>query len=290
MRLKNRLICFLAAFCLIVWAAAGASAQTSPCAPVAEIFGKAICREDIAMEEDHVGAIKQQYESEGLDSEDALKSRSLERLRDTIWAAALEHKFGAERLAPSRRDIDLYGAVFKDTLRKNHDDNKETAQKIKALLDGQDISPEERQELTALLSDIETSIVFYEQREQSQKDMPQEFHDMVAEAENGIAETMIREWKTDKALYEEYGGRLILRQGRPEPIDAYRKFLDYIKTAGNLKILDPAYEAVFDPVKNAAAGQDGTLQEDAGAETYRNYFALPYWAAVPEKPAVEEVR
>lgn len=40
-----------------------------------------------------------------------------------------------------------------------------------------------------------------------------------------VAEHFVKAWKVNKALYEEYGGRVIFQQAGPEPLDAYRKFL-----------------------------------------------------------------
>jgi len=60
-----------------------------------------------------------------------------------------------------------------------------------------------------------------------------------------IAEAFIKQWKISRALHQQYGGRIIFQQGGPEPLDAYRRFLEERQAAGDFSIEDPALEAGF---------------------------------------------
>ncbi len=60
-----------------------------------------------------------------------------------------------------------------------------------------------------------------------------------------MARSLIAHWKTNRALYEEYGGRVIGQQMGPEPLDAYRQFLEEQQAAGSFAINDPEVEASF---------------------------------------------
>jgi hypothetical protein len=60
-----------------------------------------------------------------------------------------------------------------------------------------------------------------------------------------MAGDIIRQWKINKALYEQYGGRIIYQQLGPEPLDAYREFLRQREADGAFAIRDPAIEASF---------------------------------------------
>ena len=60
-----------------------------------------------------------------------------------------------------------------------------------------------------------------------------------------IAGAFILQWKINRALYQQYGGRIIFQQGGPEPLDAYRKFLEERLAAGDFSIEDPALSAEF---------------------------------------------
>jgi len=59
-------------------------------------------------------------------------------------------------------------------------------------------------------------------------------------ARDEIAAAFIRQWKINRALYQQYGGRVIFQQGGPEPLDAYRKFLEAAAARGDFVIADPA--------------------------------------------------
>jgi len=64
--------------------------------------------------------------------------------------------------------------------------------------------------------------------------------DPVAEqaARREVAAAFIRHWKRHRALYRQYGGRLVQQQTGPEPLDAYRQFLEEQQDRGDFRILD----------------------------------------------------
>ena len=64
-------------------------------------------------------------------------------------------------------------------------------------------------------------------------------------ARNEIAAAVIKQWKINHALYQQYGGRIVFQQGGPEPLDAYRKFLDESAARGDFRITNPDLDAGF---------------------------------------------
>jgi heat shock protein HslJ len=60
-----------------------------------------------------------------------------------------------------------------------------------------------------------------------------------------MARSMIEHWKLGRALYKQYGGRIIYQQLGPEPLDAYREFLQEQQKAGAFAIEVLEYEADF---------------------------------------------
>lgn len=61
----------------------------------------------------------------------------------------------------------------------------------------------------------------------------------------GMARSMIRQWKINKSLYETYGGRIIYQQLGPEPLDAYREHLENLEKTGALSIENEALKTAF---------------------------------------------
>ena len=86
-----------------------------------------------------------------------------------------------------------------------------------------------------------------------------------------IAAAFILQWKINRALYQQYGGRIGFQQGGPEPLDAYRKFLEERQAAGDFSIDDPALapgfwryyqdESIHDFVK-PGSGEEAKAFED----------------------------
>ncbi len=60
-----------------------------------------------------------------------------------------------------------------------------------------------------------------------------------------MGRSMIRQWKLNRALYQQYGGRIIYQQLGPEPLDAYRKYLKERRNAGDFEIHDESFEEPF---------------------------------------------
>jgi heat shock protein HslJ len=60
-----------------------------------------------------------------------------------------------------------------------------------------------------------------------------------------MAAAMVRKWKLNQSLHRDYGGRIIHQQLGPEPLDAYRRYLEERQEAGDFTILAPALAAGF---------------------------------------------
>ncbi len=73
---------------------------------------------------------------------------------------------------------------------------------------------------------------------------PEEKADMDA-MRRDMASGIIRQWKINKALYDQYRGRVVYQQLGPEPLDAYRQFLRQCEADGAFAIPDQAVETSF---------------------------------------------
>jgi heat shock protein HslJ len=67
----------------------------------------------------------------------------------------------------------------------------------------------------------------------------------VEQMRRDMGRAMIRQWKLNRALYRQYGGRIIYQQLGPEPIDAYRRYLEERRAAGDFTIHQKAFEDRF---------------------------------------------
>ena len=89
-----------------------------------------------------------------------------------------------------------------------------------------------------------------------------------------MAKSIIEQWKLNKALYEQYGGRIIFQQLGPEPLDAYRQFLQERQAAGDFVIHESSFEPEF-----WRYFTDDSLHSfmDPGSEEEARAFAAPPW-------------
>ncbi len=86
--------------------------------------------------------------------------------------------------------------------------------------------------------------------------------------------SLIRQWKLNKALYKQYGGRIIYQQLGPEPLDAYRAFLEERERAGDLRIENPQMADAFWRYFTDESIHDFM---EPGSDDEARAFAVPPW-------------
>jgi hypothetical protein len=55
----------------------------------------------------------------------------------------------------------------------------------------------------------------------------------------------VKQWKIDRALHRQYGGRIAGPPGALEPVDAYRRFLEERRDRGDFQLFTPELEREF---------------------------------------------
>ncbi|WP_050799590.1 hypothetical protein [Thiocapsa marina] len=93
-----------------------------------------------------------------------------------------------------------------------------------------------------------------------------------------VARAIIRQWKINKALHAQYGGRIIYQQLGPEPLDAYREFLQQRRAEGAFRIQDPALAEGFWRYFTDESIHD--FMTPGGADAARA-FKVPPWEDTP---------
>jgi len=89
-----------------------------------------------------------------------------------------------------------------------------------------------------------------------------------------MGEALIRQWKIKKSLYQTYGGRLIYQQLGPEPLDAYRQYLEERQEAGDFAIEDAEMKQAFWGYFTDESRHDFM---EAGSADEANAFSKPPW-------------
>ena len=89
-----------------------------------------------------------------------------------------------------------------------------------------------------------------------------------------MARSIIWQWKLNRKLYHQYGGRVIYQQFGPEPLDAYRQYLEERQAAGDFKIENPAFEVEF-----WRYFKDESIHSFFEPGTEESAFVKPPWGA-----------
>jgi heat shock protein HslJ len=79
----------------------------------------------------------------------------------------------------------------------------------------------------------------------AEDDLTPEEAAQVEQMRRDMGRAMIRHWKLNRALHQRYGGRIIFQQLGPEPLDAYRRYLEERQAAGDFEIHNKSFEAPF---------------------------------------------
>lgn len=90
-----------------------------------------------------------------------------------------------------------------------------------------------------------------------------------------MGRSVIRQWKLNRALYRHYGGRIIYQQLGPEPLDAYRRYLEERQAAGDFVIHEHAFKDKFWRYFTEESIHDFY---EPGSEEEVRAFATPPWA------------
>lgn len=116
---------------------------------------------------------------------------------------------------------------------------RERAAAIPKQLESTVLPEAERKRLTEELAMLDRLIQSEEEAQASMREQwGEEWEKVQRESRARIGRHMIEAWKTNRALYEEFGGRVIFQQAGPEPVDAYRDFLRQHEAAGTFEIGD----------------------------------------------------
>lgn len=101
---------------------------------------------------------------------------------------------------------------------------------------------------------------------------PQEHPELVRR----LAEGAVKQWKIDRALHRQYGGRIAGPPGALEPVDAYRRFLEERRDRGDFQLFTAELEREF--WKPYRTDSMHTFLAPGSREEARAY-AVPPWLA-----------
>ena len=170
-----------------------------------------------------------------------IRTKDVSLMQAVIGQKLLEKYAAEQKIEVSEKEIDLHianlDAFMAEDRKKRETQLLETQEKLKS----NSLSAEEKKNLLSSLKVLK-SLQEMEIKEDKEKAMDPEG---LLKDKQTVAEMFIKQTLINKALYKQYGGRIIFQQMGAEPYDAMHKFLKEKEKNGSFKIIDKSFEAPF---------------------------------------------
>jgi hypothetical protein len=152
-----------------------------------------------------------------------------------IFGELLKQFAGQNKIEATESDIDAFINKIKDAGKAQILKMEETQKRIISELNDSSLNESDRKRKQMNLQMTEKRL----------NSMKSDMQQPVKEETRQLAIGFIKSWKTNKALYEIYGGRVIFQQNGPEPISAYTEFLKEHEKNGTFRFMDKDSEKSF---------------------------------------------
>jgi hypothetical protein len=164
----------------------------------------------------------------------------------------------------SQEDIDIYLAGLNQQMSADRKTRAARKAEIQHLLEAGSMPAKETKQLQSELDSL------VELHKLDLKDVA----DPALKDMQFVASAFIEQWKVNKSLYQQYGGRIIFQQTGPEPLDAIHDYLKEQQKKGVFKILEKSFEAPFWEYFVTDSKHSFYAQ---GSEAERQAFDQPWW-------------
>lgn len=168
-----------------------------------------------------------------------IRTTDAEELRYVVLKQLTDRYADAKGIAVTPAERDAYVRNVRNRLQKDRERNVARRGALTGRLAAGGLSEAERKALQSELDTVHATIEALGPSRLGAAD-PDE-----ARAREQIADAFIRQWKINRALSQQYGGRIIFQQGGPEPLDAYRRFLEEHQARGDFRIVNRGLEPAF---------------------------------------------
>ena len=173
-------------------------------------------------------------------------------------------------------EIDTYVESLNRVAERDRKRHEERRQELARKLKSTSLTEPERKALSSELAKVNEHLNDIDEMTKNTGMNPDE----VRQAREQVAAAFIRQWKINRSLYKQYGGRIIFQQGGPEPLDAYRMFLQEQKKKGAFKIIDKAFEEIFWEYYLTDAKHSF---DPKGCSEEKQVFEIPWWLSEPRE-------
>ena len=170
-----------------------------------------------------------------------IRTKNPDEMQDIILQKLFQNYAKQNKIAASQKDIDLYIANVEHFMVADRKKNDARRIEIQQQLRAESLPAEQTKRLQSELATLESLHQYDLQEDREKEQDPEAMHRDMQPA----AKAIIEHWMINKALYQQYGGRIIAQQLGPEPLDAMHDYLLEQQKKGAFKIVKQSFEAPF---------------------------------------------
>jgi hypothetical protein len=171
-----------------------------------------------------------------------IRTKNPEEMQYVINQKLILNYAEQKNIAASQGDIDRYIAAMDQWSRNERKKDNARRAEIQQQLKTGSIPAEQTKQLQSELDTLET---IHQYDIQAKKVSGQQDLETALKGTQIVAKAFIEQWLINKALYQQYGGRIIYQQSGPEPLDAIHDYLKEQQQKGAFKILEKSFEAPY---------------------------------------------
>jgi hypothetical protein len=153
-------------------------------------------------------------------------------MQEAILSAIVQRYLVDHKLQATEAEIAAYIQDFDLTIREDRERREKRLVALDQNLRSTELSVEQRAALITERLSLQQEIAALQPEV---AESPEE-REEILQARRSAAKAFIERWKFNRALYRQYGGRIIYQQTGHEPLDAYKSFLKELEMAGDFKI------------------------------------------------------
>lgn len=199
-----------------------------------------------------------------------IRTKNPEEMQYVINQKLIQNYARQKKIEASQDDIDLYIAAMDQLTRDERKKNDARRAQIQQQLKAGSSSDVQTKQLQSELDTLET---IHQYDLQGEKESKQDSGAALKDKQF-VARAFIEQWMINKALYQQYGGRIIFQQSGPEPLDAIHNYLKEQQQKGAFRILEKSFEAPYWEYYVTDSKHSFYKQ---GSEEEKQAFDKPWW-------------
>jgi len=173
--------------------------------------------------------------------DEEVRASSADEMQEVILARLFGRYASKRDIAAEPSEIQAWIDALSRAKNQDRSEKEARLADLEGQLEGEGLSTTERASLESEAAQLEGFLEGLDEGSQ----LTAEERAQLKEMEQAMARSIIERWKLNRSLHREYGGRIIFQQMGPEPIDAYREFLEEKQAEGAFVILAPEFEGGF---------------------------------------------